>query len=468
MVILTTLSSTGRLKPAKANRNEPGSIEYKYDHIYQAPTLNKKVWYYYGNLHDKITNCRVDFSIPFKFNKRDNDTSFGIFVYNKKRDLDNRRFKLQHDFANNGPILEQPIDEIINGNHLDNLTFTDNYRAADAYLATQDVNAFYLKQLLSVTTNLDIVASARHETSKQQLIDAESGNPYEPLNTNDWFPGVGLTYRMNDTMQWRLGYSNTITRPDFREFSPNRYKDPISGNIVFGYPELKPTYILNLDLKYEWYMKQDEMFSVAVFGKKFKDPIETVQSIDVQSDASNLIVSYRNAKSADSYGFEIDMRKRFGFIDKSLQNLLFASNVSYIQSLVNIKRDPNDQMLANLTTTDRQMMGQSPYVINLTLGYDSVDTGNSTLFLFNQIGERLVSLGTYGNDDKYEQPFAKLDFATKWNLNSTHDKNSALAYDIKFKSTNLLDNRARITQAGNTVSTMKPGREFSISFSVQY
>ena len=92
--------------------------------------------------------------------------------------------------------------------------------------------------------DLDILLSVRHEASTQQLSYSMLGSPvYAPLKTDDWFPGVGLTYRMNDTMQWRLGYSETITRPDFREFSANRYIDPITGDIVLGYEYLKPTYI---------------------------------------------------------------------------------------------------------------------------------------------------------------------------------------------------------------------------------
>jgi TonB-dependent receptor len=462
-LLLSWAAETG-----EATRKEPGSVEYQYDYLYQAPTLNKKIWYYYGDLNDEVTNYRADFTLPFVFNMRDNYTKLGAFVYHKKRNFDNRRYKMQHDYANNDPILEEPIDSILNEQNIDHLTFTTNYRPADAYKATQDVNAFYLTQMLSVMESLDVVASVRYETSKQELVDSESGDPYAPLETEDWFPGIGLTYRINDEMQLRLGYSNTITRPDFREFSPNRYKDPVTGDIVFGYPDLKPTYINNVDLKYEWYMSPGEMFSFALFGKEFKNPIETVQSIDVQSDASTLIVSYRNAKSATSYGAELDMRKRFGFIGDAWQDLLFATNVALIQSKVNISRDPNDQMLAHLTTTDRPMMGQSPYVVNVALGYDSVETGNSSLLLFNQIGERLVSLGTYGNADKYEQPFAKLDFVTKWNLNNNGNKSSALTYGVKFKATNLLDSEVKVTQAGNKTFYYKPGSEYSLTFSVEY
>ena len=452
----------------KATRKEPGSVEYKYDHLYQAPTLNKKIWFYYGDLEDKVENWRIDLKVPFLFNDRDNYTKVGYFSYDKNRDFDNRRFKMQHDYANSDPELEKPIDDILNTANEDHWLFTTNYRAADAYKAKQEVRAFYLSQLISVLNSVDLVVGIRHEESTQQLIDAESGVPYDPLKTDDWFPGLGLTYRMNEDMQWRLGYSTTITRPDFREFSPNRYKDPVTGDIVFGYPGLKSTYINNADLKYEWYMTPGEMFSLALFGKQFTNPIETVQSLDTQSDSQNYLVSYRNAQSATSYGIELDLRKRFGFISEDLEDLLFATNFSYIKSSVKIKRDPDDEFLKALTSTDRSMMGQSPYVVNVSLGYDSVETGNSALFFFNQIGERLVTIGTYNYADSYEEPFAKLDFVTKWNLNNNYENTSAVTYAIKFKATNILDSTKRITQDGKDTLYFKPGQEYSVSFSVKY
>ena len=462
-MVISAAGETGQ-----ATRKEPGSVEYQYDYLTETPTLNKKIWYYYGDLQDDVTNYRVDFTLPFVFNGRDNFSKFGAFLYKKERDFDNRRYKIQNDFANNDPILQEPIDNILNENYIDYWTFTTNYRPDDAYKASQDVNAFYVNQLLSVMNALDISASVRYERSKQELINAQTDEAYPALETDDWFPGLGATYRFNDDMQLRLGYSRTITRPDFREFSKNRYKDPVTGDIIFGYPYLKPTYITNYDLKYEWYMSADEMFSFAIFGKEFENPIETVQSLDVQSDDNTMIVSYRNAQSATSYGAELDLRKRFGFLGKGWENMLFATNAAYINSEVKIKRDPDDTMLANLTTTNRPMMGQSPYVVNVTWGYDGVETGNSALLLFNQIGERLVALGTYGNADKYEQPFAKLDFVAKWNLNNNGSERSALTYGLKFKATNLLDSEVEVTQDGKKTFYYKPGSEYSLSFSVRY
>jgi len=455
------------LEKASAKRLEPGSVEYNY--LYQTEGLNwdRKTWYYYFDLEDKVDNYRVDLTLPFEFNENDNYTKMGFFLYNKNRDFDSRRF-LMSDPNKQIPIqdLSLSMDDIYSqyGSVLD---FTTNYFGADSYTATQEVTALYLKQLLSITKNLDLIVSLRQETSNQQLTDAETGIPYAPLETSDLFPSIGVTYRFNKDQQIRFAYAQTISRPDFREFSPNAYKDPITENKVYGNPNLQATYIDNIDLKYEWYFSPDELFSCALFGKQFTNPIETVVTPYTGGD-NTLDQSYVNAQSGQSYGIEIDYRKRFGFISPGLDSLLFATNLAYIQSNIVINRDSYPYFTEHLTTVDRPMQGQSPYVINLQFGYDNPNNGDSALFLFNQYGERIVTLGTYGRPDQYQQPFAKLDFVTRWKLNNYIWKDSDLVYSLKFKAQNLLDSEILTTEDGETVFSMKPGREFELGLNIAY
>lgn len=446
---------------SEAKREEPGTVEYNYIHESSGLNWDRKNWYYYFVLNDEVENYRADFSLPFELNEQDNYTKFGMFVYSKTRDFDSRRFKMQ---STNFTPMSEDMDTIYD-KYASSLDFSAAYRDTDSYQATQDVTAFYLKQLLSVTHDFDIVASVRQETSTQQLTDAAA--TYAPLETADIFPSLGLTYRFdNDDMQLRFAYATSISRPDFREFSNSRYKDPITENIVFGNPELKATYIDHLDLKYEWYLSSDELFSIALFSKEFTDPIEKVIKLDDAQD-NTFLETYQNADSAESYGVEVDLRKRFGFINDRFTNLLLATNVAYINSEIKLNSDPNNPYTSRLTSKTRSMQGQSPYVVNLTLGYDNADSGNSALFLFNQIGERIVSLGTDGNEDIYEQPFSKLDFVTKWKLLDKND-GGFFEYAIRFKAENLLDSELQYKQGENIVSRTKPGRYYSLKLDIKY
>jgi len=452
---------------AEASRDEPGTVEINY--LYQNSGLNwnQKNWYYYFILNDTVDNYKMDVTLPFKHNENDNYTKMGAFIYSKSRDFDSRRFKLSDKASSNTGIdLSQDIASIYADANQGNLEFESAYKAADSYSATQDITAFYLKQLFSVTHNLDLIASARYESSTQQLTDSKTGKAYDPLDTSNVLPSLGLTYRFDDDkMQLRASAAQTLTRPDFREFSPNRYKDPITENIVFGNPDLKSTDIIHFDLKYEWYPTVDELFSFAIFGKDFTNPIETVvRKNDAQGN--ELEQSYTNAKSATSYGFELDARKRFGFLGDRWEDLLFAANYAWISSNITIDRDAYPYFTERLTTTDRAMQGQSPYVINLTLGYDNVDTGDSALLLYNEIGESIYSLGTDNNKDIYQQPFRKLDFVTKWKLYGTDE--STFKYYLGFKVENLLDSTMEFTQGDLTVTNYKPGRSFSLKVDIKY
>jgi len=446
---------------AAATRDEPGTLETNYLHQTSGLNWDRKNWYYYFILNDNVNNYRADFTLPFTYNGNDNYTKAGVFIYNKTRDFDSRRFKM---YSTNFNDMPEDMDTIYD-KYATSLDFSASYRDTDSYTATQDVTAFYIKQLISVTHDFDLVASLRNESSSQQLTDAAA--QYAPLETSDLFPTLGLTYRFdNDDMQLRFAYAQTISRPDFREFSNSRYKDPITENIVFGNPDLQATYISHLDLKYEWYLSSDEIFSVALFAKEFKNPIEKVIKLDDSQD--NIFQeTYQNADSATSYGLEVDYRKRFGFIDKSLENFLFATNVAFIESTITLNSDPDNQFTSRLTSKERPMQGQSPYVLNFSLGYDNSDTANSALFLFNQIGERIVSLGTDGNQDIYQQAFAKLDFVAKYNISPKQD-NDLFGYALKFKAENLLDSTMEFTQGDVTTAATKPGIYYALKLDISY
>jgi len=446
---------------ATALRYEPGSVEYNYLHQTSGLNWDRKTWYYYFKLEDEVNNYRADFSLPFIFNGNENYTKAGIFIYNKNRTFDSRRFKM---LSSNFTDMPEDIDTIYD-KYANDLEFSASYRDTDSYKASQEVSALYLKQLLSVTKDLDVIASLRQESSSQQLTDA--AGIYAPLVTDDLFPSLGLTYRFdNDDMQLRFSYAKTISRPDFREFSNSRYKDPITENIVFGNPNLKATYINHLDLKYEWYLSRDEIFSISLFSKEFINPIEKVIKLDDSQD-NTFQETYQNADSASSYGVEIDYRKRFGFVHKSLEELLFTSNVALIESTIVLNKDPNNEYTSRLTSKSRAMQGQSPYVLNLGLGYDNPDNSDSAFFLYNQIGERIVALGTDLNEDTYQEPFAKLDFVLKYSI-SEKKSNDFFSYALRFRVMNLLDSTQEITQGNNVISTFKPGRYYSLKFDIAY
>jgi hypothetical protein len=455
---------------ASATRYEPGTVEYTYEKTSNVTdfALNNEIWFLYSDLDDKLTNYRIDVTLPYTFNGRDNHTEVGFFSYTKERVLDNRRFKTQHALGNE---VYQDIDAVFTQDNVNegDIVLTSNYRPDDAYTAEQDLSAFYINQLVSVTSQLDVFAGLRIESSKQQLIDSQNGSAYEPLETSDALASISANYSLSDAHKLRLGFANTLSRPDFREFSPNRYKDPVTGDIVFGYPDLDYTKINNLDFKYEWYMSYDEMFSIGVFQKDFTNPVETIVNKDTNSQGGAKIITYRNALGATSQGIEVGIRKRLNFMGSFFDNIYASSNYALINSSVQLEANSTDTFIKELTTTDRPMQGQSSYVFNLNLGYDNPNTSRSAFLAYNEYGKRIVALGSFGAPDYYEYPFKKLDFVLNWQLNDTYDVQiKKIGYSFGVKVTNILDSDVEVRQGDAVYETHKPGVGVDVSFSLKY
>lgn len=156
------------------------------------------------------------------------------------------------------------------------------------------------------------------------------------------------------------------------------------------------------------------MISLAAFYKYFNDPIEWTYTV---SGGTDLIYSYKNAKSAYSYGLELDVKKDLSFI--GLTNFSWSFNGALIHSRV--KFDANDHQ-----DSDRPMQGQSPYLINTGLFYTNPTWNTNIALLYNRIGTRLIGVGrsegTTGDDtnarvpDSYEMPRDMIDFSAskKW------------------------------------------------------
>jgi outer membrane receptor protein involved in Fe transport len=213
----------------------------------------------------------------------------------------------------------------------------------------------------------------------------------------DYLPALNLTYKLNHTTNLRLSGSQTVIRPEFRELSDFAFFDFELGATVTGIKSLLRTKITNADLRYEMYPRVGELFTIGLFYKYFRNPIELY--FNQSGTGSSSTFNYINADNANSFGAELEMRKKLDF-SQALRNFTFQSNISYIYNRVKWES----------AKLDRPMQGQSPYVINASLQYDLNPSGFSTTLLFNQIGRRILYVG--GNDipPVWEAPRALLDF----------------------------------------------------------
>src|SRR5690606_29253248 len=143
--------------------------------------------------------------------------------------------------------------------------------------------------------------------------------------------------------------------------------------------DIRPTYINNLDLRYEIYGDKAQLIALSGFYKSFKDPIE----LTIFSDFSSDNFQPRNVNDAMVFGAELEIRRNLGFITEGLSNFDVNMNISLIDSKVDMDRSPSGEYESkerNLRDGEdfdgtRPLQGQSPYLINTGINYTSVQLG---------------------------------------------------------------------------------------------
>lgn len=293
----------------------------------------------------------------------------------------------------------------------------------------------------------------------------------ELLNELDFFPSANLIYEVMPNSNIRLSYSKTTARPSFKEKSLVQIVDLLTGITFLGNIDLEPSYIDNLDLRYEAFSDDAQMFAISGFYKRFKDPIEIVAFSNI---APNNFTP-RNAPSADVIGVEFEARKNFGFIAENLKNLSINLNVSLIDSKIEMNKGEGEEYESRLNFAregekiddTRTLQGQSPFLVNTSLLYNNNDLGIETGVFYNVQGKTLDVVGFGKNPDVFIQPFNSLNFNFEKTIGK--EKNAS----ISLKVDNILnDKRESLYESFNATDKpfeyRAPGTSFSLGYSLTF
>ncbi len=399
---------------------------------------------FFGTLGESSTGGSASLTLPLS----DVRVKAGGLAQLSFRDFSARRFRYQ--------LTDTPVDTSLPPEELfasDNLgagiRMRETTRADDAYDAYLGVFAGYATADYKPLEALRLVGGVRVEHSLQQL------TAHSPFNTTptasndatylDVLPALNAIYALGPTVNLRAGYSYTLARPTFRELAPFIFFDFVRRRNVSGNPGLVETRIHNLDARAEWFVGDNEVLAASAFYKQFRDPIERI-IINPQSGD----VGFDNADGARSYGLELEARASLGRLSSVLSHFKAAANLTLIQSDI-VLTDP--RKLGAQTNSNRPMQGQSPYVINLNLGYDRPESGTEVALLYNVYGPRISEVGVQGLPDIYEVPFHRVDLAVSQKLGG--------GMQLKLTGSNLLDSAVTLQQGGIHVLKYRPGIAFS-------
>jgi TonB-dependent receptor len=348
---------------------------------------------------------------------------------------------------------QQPAEAIFNGTYAQEgrLSMTAN-AALGVYTAADRIAAGFTQLEWDVSERVRIIAGARVEQARLDVATRSVGLPDTTarLNNTDILPAVAAQLRLGTAHNLRVSISQTVSRPEYRELSPAPYFDLLGGQTLRGNPTLRRARVQNFDARWEWYPAPAAVASVALFAKRFINPIERIL---IQRSDGAPEATFVNATKADNYGLELELRHSLGLLTSALEPVTAFANATLMQSEIR----PGNDSLSSLTSKRRPMVGQSSYVVNTGLTYASASGRASVTVLYNTAGRRISEAAIYPLPDVYEEARHLLDASLQLPVGN--------AATIKLDGKNLLDAPIRFSQGGIERLYYRSGRVYSVGIS---
>lgn len=427
----------------------------------------------FRTLEEKNSNWKADYTIPFGAFDLDHSLKFGVYTSNSERDFTQRAFTYQDSsFRNGNPTPNEFLDDQYIGYDIQRLGTRarynfDNYRRITSdvgnsfYFGEQQVDAGYAMTDFAIAPKLRLIGGARIERTDLSITGTHPtlGSLSTNILSNDLLPSAGLIYAINPKMNLRLNFGESLARPAYREIAPYQSYDPIEDEILVGNPGLTLSQIKNYDLRWEWFPRPGEVYSISLFYKDLQKPIE--KFLERQDGSA---ITYKNREDAIVYGIEFEIRQALDFIDPLLREFSLGLNAALIESEVELTPEElsNKRRADPTTEAVRPLYDQSPYLINADLTYSNPYLGTSVTLLASLAGERIYIASAVGQDI-YESPPVSLDVIVSQRLN----RNWRLRLSVK----NLLDpefERNYGQQEELIYSSYKKGISFGLSVTYQY
>jgi hypothetical protein len=403
---------------------------------------------------------------------------YGINISSKERVSRQQKYYL--DKTNNLPVTDRElvgeIDSIYNNYVLPAYPYDYRlfqiatlFKAEDSFDGYVDETSPYISWMSRPLDDLEVVLGVRYVNLEQNIdqYKLDKTNPDFALRNNvvlerdsltidDYFPSVSVKYKYSEQQYFDFAASKTYIMPDMREFTEGEYFHPFDVATIVGNPELVNTLIYNFDLKYSYFFSERENVKLGLFYKYMDKPIE-----DVMLPSTSLpIYSFANTDSATLYGFEVDGRKNLDFINPEWSNYYVSGNFSYNYSEVTLTEEQKEIF----TSDNRELQGLSPYVVNLTFGYETQN--RSALLNLNHMAERIRKVGVIDGPDReldqYEAPATLLDFVWIEKFNYEYD------FELKVKAGNILNEEVVWRQGQGITRKFQNGRTLSMKISAKF
>jgi hypothetical protein len=457
------LTVNWRASRIKAERDSPDYRRYRRD----AGELSSRVD---GNsrtfsvLDDTAQEYGVDTTMTFYGGPLGStvEARAGYVKSDKERQSEIRRFGFAFigALANNRDLLLSPVEQVFIPENIQPQGFQirELTRPTDNYEAVNELEAYYGEVEFNFEDRFRFTLGARQEDFQQQVDTVDLFRPTVASQaqqaSSKLLPAFSATFINNDH-QFRVAYSETVSRPDFRELSPAAFTNPVTGKEVIGNPNLVISDLKNYDARWEWYFSFSDYMSLGIFYKEFTNPIETA----ILSGTSRR-ATFINAKSAENQGVEYEIYKRLDFLGTEFlggigEDFYIQGNIAYIDSTVTIREED----VGVLTNSTRPLQGQSDWLFNMQIGYEPY-SGTTATLLYHYTGERIAEVGVETAPDLIQQPVGELNFVFIRELNEN--------WTATAKAKNITNERNEITQGGLVTTGFNDGTQLSLQVNYRF
>ena len=456
------------------------------------PTLFSNVVFdnqrYFQNIKDEELNGRLNFEYDYAENIKLNA---GYNGRTKQRDFDNIRF---------GYDIVNPNTEVTDVNNFDALFSLENLNTSsnpnglfnirvinnlpgqsntnrpglpeNTYNGQLDIHAGYFNAEITADENKWLFAPGIRVESFNQGISFDvinlgnEGQSNRSFSDVVYLPSLSVKYTINDNQNVRFAISETISLPEFKEVAPFVYESVsqrIGGNPdVLGFSR-----ILNIDLKYDWFLSKNEIISIGGFYKRINDPINQV----VAFDATGTQRFFRTGDNAQVIGLELELRKNIIMKDEDNAKLSGGFNVTLTDTKQDLFETVDGSIFdVSFSSDEEELQGASPVIINADLSY-SPKIGNfepNANLVFSYFSDRIDALGSGQLGNVIEKGIPTLDFILKSKITEK--------LEFNFSAKNLLNPTIRYEREGTGVLVTSPNgkdvtdyrRGLNIGFQLKY
>jgi outer membrane receptor protein involved in Fe transport len=406
----------------------------------------------FNELNDDTTDASVNWSTFSTAGGRPTQLKFGVNYIDRERDFRSRRFHfipITTQKADAGNLLfdqRLPPEQIFVSSNIGTaMRFNEETRPTDAYRGDQTTTAGYGMVDIAMTARTRLVAGARVERFDQTVITQDPFGLFarevqaENKNT-DFFPAVNFVLGAGPNSNFRLSYSSTVNRPEFRELAEFEFTDVIGNRAVKGNADLKRALIQNVDGRWEMLTGGRNVIAASVFYKYFDKPIERVVIA-----AANPIATFQNSDHARNFGIELEAGQQLG------QYFFVNANYTFVDSKISLLPEQRNVQ----TSLERPLAGQSKNLFNVTAELSV--RGFSARALVNYFGDRISDVGANQAPDIIEEGRGSFDLIFAQRLRGLN---------VRLTLENLTDTDYLFTQIGadDPQRLYKLGRTVALSF----